>query len=199
MRRAPLRIVVYCPPEAIRHPNPTVPMEDLRYPIGRAQIEPELTEARRRELIDHIAAVPAGLRAAVAGLSAEQLDTSYREGGWTVRQVVHHLADSHLNAFSRFKLALTEDQPTIKPYDEQRWVETDDARTAPAELSLALIDALHARWTLLLRSLGPADFDRTLNHPDSGVQALSRTLQIYAWHGRHHTAHITSLRQRMGW
>jgi len=132
-------------------------------------------------------------------LSTEQLDTPYRPGGWTVRQVVHHLPDSHLNSYIRFRLALTEKEPTIKPYDQERWAELDDAKTAPIEPSLALLEALHQRWIMLLRSLIPADFARTFNHPEMGIVTLDATLRLYEWHGRHHTAHITSLRERMGW
>lgn len=175
----------------------TIP--DLRYPVGEFQADPEATDSKRQALIDQIAEAPARVRAAVAGLTAEQLDTPYRPGGWTVRQVVHHLPDSHLNAYVRFRLALTEAAPTIKPYHEERWAELSDARTAPAELSLALLDALHFRWVLLLRSLEAEDWTRTFHHPDLGLLTLDTTLQIYAWHGRHHEAHIAALRQRMGW
>src|SRR5208282_6109504 len=131
---------------------------DLRYPIGKRERIENVTESQRRALIDAIAETPAKLRAAVAGLNDKQLDTPYRPGGWTVRQVVHHLPDSHLNSFVRFKLALTEDEPTIKPYQENRWAELTDARTAPIEVSLVLLESLHRRWILLLRSLSPSDF-----------------------------------------
>jgi len=173
--------------------------QDLRYPIGKFQWEDNVSEARRREMIGQIAETPAKVRAAVAGLSAQQLDTPYREGGWTVRQVVHHLADSHLNAFVRFKLALTEDEPTIKTYEQQLWAETPDAKAAPAELSLAMLEGLHQRWAILLRSLSPADFSRQFTHPEHGKMTLERLLGLYAWHGRHHAAHITGLREREGW
>jgi hypothetical protein len=139
------------------------------------------------------------LRGAAAGLDNQRLDTPYRPGGWTVRQVVHHLPDSHLNSYVRFRLALTEDEPIIKPYDESRWAELTDARTAPVEISLAFIESLHRRWMLLLRSLAPADLARQFRHPELGVVSLDRNLALYAWHGRHHVAHITSLRERMGW
>jgi uncharacterized damage-inducible protein DinB len=172
---------------------------DLRYPIGKFEWEGGLTEEKRRQYIDDIAEAPGKLRAAVAGLSEPQLDTPYRDGGWTVRQVVHHLADSHLNAFVRFKLALTEDRPTVKTYNEQLWAETPDARNAPAELSLALVESLHRRWTVLVRSLAPADFARSLRHPELGEVTLEKYLAMYAWHGRHHVAHITGLRERMAW
>jgi hypothetical protein len=174
-------------------------MTDLQYPIGQPALRDDLTDQERRILIDAIAVAPGALRAAVAGLSPPQLDTPYRPGGWTVRQVVHHLADSHLNSYVRFRLALTEEEPTIKPYDQARWAELEDACAAPPELSLALLESLHARWVQLLRSLGPADFARTFRHPELGLMTLDRNLQLYAWHGRHHIAHITSLRTRMGW
>lgn len=174
-------------------------MTDLSYPIGRFQFEGEVTPARRAEWIDQIEEAPAKLRAAVSGLSGQQLDTPYRPGGWTVRQVVHHLPDSHLNSYVRFKLALTEDAPTIKPYNEALWAELGEARTAPVEISLALLDALHRRWVLFLRSLRPEDFARTFRHPALGIMTLDRNVALYAWHGRHHVAHITSLRERMGW
>jgi uncharacterized damage-inducible protein DinB len=181
-------------------------MEDLSYPIGKFpewgpsdKQELEITGARRNQFIDDIATAPAALRAAVSGLSNEQLDTPYRPGGWTVRQVVHHLPDSHMHAYIRFKLALTEDEPTIKPYNQQLWAELSDAKTADIEMSLKLFEGLHQRWVRLLRSMKPEDFQRKFIHPESGVNVLDRTLQMYAWHGKHHVAHITSLRKRMGW
>ncbi len=174
-------------------------MTDLRYPIGEFSYPGEETADERRRAIDEIEATPVRLRAAVQGLSPQQLDTPYRPGGWTVRQVVHHVPDSHLNAYTRFKLALTEDEPTIKPYDEARWAELADVRTAPLGVSFRLLEALHQRWVLLLRSLRPEDFRRTLRHPQQGVMTLEQMLCYYAWHGRHHVAHITSLRERMGW
>src|SRR6476620_9464894 len=153
-----------------------------------------MTDARRAECIARIAAAPEHLRTAVAGLDDAQLDTPYRPGGWTVRQVVHHVPDSHLNAYTRIKLALTEDEPTIKPYEEARWAELPDARTGPIEISLALLEALHRRWVLLLRELQPADFTRQFRHPEHGrAMSLDEVLALYAWHGRHHVAHITSL------
>jgi len=173
--------------------------EDLRYPIGQFQMPAAVSDEDRRRWIDEIAAAPSGLRAAVAGLADEQLDTPYRPGGWTVRQVAHHLPDSHMNAYCRFRLALTEQEPTIKPYDESRWAQLADAQGAPVDLSLALLESLHRRWVLLLRSLGPADCARTYVHPEYGRRTLELTLALYAWHGRHHIAHITSLRDRMGW
>jgi uncharacterized damage-inducible protein DinB len=174
-------------------------MMDLSYPIGRFSYAGENTEAERRALIGRIQQAPARLRAAVAGLSPEQLDTPYRPGGWTVRQVVHHLPDSHMNSFCRFRLALTEDTPAIKGYDQQRWAELFDSRTAPVEDSLALLEALHRRWVVLLRSMTPADFARTFLHSEMGPVTLDRNLALYAWHGDHHVAHITSLRDRLGW
>jgi len=174
-------------------------MEDLRYPIGKFRADSEVTDAKRRQWIEEIAATPAALRAAVAGLSDTRLDTPYRPGGWTVRQVAHHLPDSHLNAYVRFKLALTEAEPTVKTYDEAAWAELADGRTAPVELSLALLDSLHRRWVLVLRSLSPGDFARTFRHPEWGTVTLDWYLQQYAWHGRHHVAHVASLRERMGW
>jgi uncharacterized damage-inducible protein DinB len=174
-------------------------MDDLRYPIGKARMETRLEDGERREMIDQLEETPARLRAAVAGLTAEQLDTPYRPGGWTVRQVVHHVPDSHLNAYVRFKLALTEPEPAIKTYDEARWAELPDTRSVPVEVSLALLENLHRRWVTLLRSLDAADFDKTVRHPDYGVINLNQLLGLYAWHGRHHTAHVTGLRERMGW
>ena len=171
---------------------------DLRYPIGKFQSVQKLTEAERRQSIDAIAEAPARLRAAVAGLDDKQLDTPYRPGGWTVRQVTHHVPDSHMNAFIRLKLALTEDEPTIKPYDEARWALLADAKE-PIEASLALLDNLHQRWVPLWRSLAPADWARKLNHPEMGVMTLDNLAAIYAWHGRQHVAHITALRERQGW
>jgi hypothetical protein len=174
--------------------------EDLRYPIGQFRYEGEPDQHRREQWIEEIAATPANLRAVVAGLAPHQLDTPYRDGGWTVRQVVHHLPDSHLNAYTRIKLALTEDVPVIKPYQEARWAELPDGRAAPIELSLNLLESLHHRWVLLLRQLTPADFRRRFVHPEHGRPIeLQETLALYAWHGRHHVAHIASLRRRMSW
>ena len=174
-------------------------MSDLRYPLGDFVARPSITPIERQELITALDTTPARLRAAIAGLSAQQLETPYRPDGWTVRQTVHHVADSHINAFVRFKLGLTEDVPTVKPYAEQHWAELDDSRTADPEISLRLLDVLHQRWTLLLRSLSPESFARTLRHPESGTMSLDVVLQMYEWHGRHHIAHITALRERMGW
>jgi uncharacterized damage-inducible protein DinB len=177
--------------------QPTV--TDLRFPIGKHKREENLTPARRSALIEIIAGTPQKLREALHGLSAGQLDTPYRPGGWTVRQVVHHMPDSHLNAYIRFKLALTEEQPTIKPYEEDRWAELPDTFNTPVEVSLALLESLHVRWVNLLRSLTEADWQRTLQHPQNGEMTLLNVLELYAWHGPHHVAHVTSLRERMGW
>lgn len=170
-----------------------MPDLDPRYPIGRFVYDGPMTEARRAGAIDTIAAAPAALRAAVAGMTAADLDTPYRPGGWTVRQVVHHLPDSHLNAYVRLKLALTEEQPTIRPYDEARWAELPDSRDVPVEVSLALLEALHLRWVALLRALPPGSFERTLIHPEwPEPMSLDRLVALYAWHGRHHVAHVTA-------
>jgi uncharacterized damage-inducible protein DinB len=174
-------------------------MSDLRYPIGRFDMETNPTDDERRLLIDEIALTPSRLRAAISTLSDEQLDTPYRPGGWSVRQVVHHVPDSHLNSYVRCKLALTEEEPTIRPYLEDRWAMLEDSRITPLEVSLDLLDALHERWVVLLRSLAPEDFQRTFRHPDLGFVSLNKNVALYAWHGRHHVAHITSLSERMGW
>jgi hypothetical protein len=174
--------------------------DELRYPLGRFAYRGLLTPEERRDCIARIERAPAALRQAVGGLREAQLDTPYRKGGWTVRQVVHHLPDSHLNAYTRFRLALTEPTPTIRPYLEHRWAELPDARSAPIELSLALLETLHRRWVSLLRGLGPAEWELRYLHPEHGREwALDEVLAMYAWHGEHHVAHITSLRDRMGW
>jgi hypothetical protein len=173
---------------------------DLRYPIGNFAYDGAMTDARRAACVARIAAAPAALRAAVAGLSDAQLDTPYRPGGWTVRQVVHHVPDSHLNAYVRIRLALTEDTPTIKPYEEARWAELPDARTLPIEASLALLEGLHSRWVGLLGGLGTADGARQFHHPEHGrLITVDELIAMYAWHGEHHVAHVTSLRARNGW
>jgi uncharacterized damage-inducible protein DinB len=172
---------------------------DLQYPIGKFQWGGAITDAQREQLINQIEQLPAQLRQAVAGLTEEQVDTPYRPEGWTVRQVVHHLADGGTNIYIRFRLGLTEDEPTVKPFAQERWATLKDARTAPTELSLSLLESLHRRWVLLLRSLRPADFARTFRHPELGAVTLDKCLGMAAWHGRHHIAHITSLRDRMGW
>jgi hypothetical protein len=172
---------------------------DNRYPIGKFNWTGFDTPAQRAAAIDDIAALPAKMRAAVAGLSDVQLDTPYREGGWTVRQVVHHVPDSHMNSYIRFKLALTEHEPTIKPYDEAIWANLVDAKTAPVEPSLKLVEGLHQRWAQLLRSLSEADVRRKFNHPELGTVSIDQYLGLYSWHSKHHVAHITSLRQSKGW
>ena len=175
-------------------------MDDPRYPIGPFRFSGQANAESRGLCVAEIAAAPGHLRAAVSDLSPAQLDTRYREGGWSVRQVVHHVPDSHLNAYTRFKLALTEDEPTIKPYEEARWAELPDVRVTPVETSLTLLECLHRRWVLLLRAMTPADLARTFRHPEHGrLIALDEVLEMYAWHGQHHVAQITSLRSRMGW
>jgi hypothetical protein len=171
---------------------------DLRFPVGEFKPEESYTEADRVRFIEEVEAAPARLREAVAGLGEEQLDTPYRPGGWTVRQVAHHLPDSHFNGYVRMKLALTEDEPMVKTYMEDRWAELADYKAAP-DVSLTLLDAVHQRWVSVLRSLGPAELARKFRHPEWGTISLEQQLALYAWHGRHHVAHITSLRERMGW
>jgi hypothetical protein len=173
--------------------------QDLRYPIGRFQPPDVYTPELRARWIAQIAAAPARFRRAVAGFTPEQFDTPYRPEGWTVRQVVHHLVDSHINSYVRYRLALTEENPTIKPYQEARWAELEDAQSAPAELSLDLLDNLHARWVILLNSLSPQQLARTFVHPERGPVSLDFNLAMYAWHCLHHEAHIATLSQRMGW
>ena len=173
--------------------------DDLRFPTGKFHFNPNVTPELRRKSIDAIRDTPGALRAAVRGLDDAQLNTPYREGGWTVRQVVHHVPESHMNAYIRFKLALTEDNPTIKPYNEDAWSNLGDVPRAPVETSLTLLDALHERWVTLLELLQPEAFERPLVHPDIGPIPLDRLLQMYAWHGPHHVAHVTSLRTRRGW
>lgn len=175
-------------------------MSDLRYPIGKFQLDHEpLSAEERRTLIDRLASAPDTLEELVGSLSDEQLDIPYRSGGWTVRQVVHHLADSHLNAYVRFRLTLTEDDPLIKTYEQDRWAELADARFAPVDPSLQLLRGLHTRWVALLRQLSPEQFMRCCRHPELGAVSLDRLLALYAWHGRHHTAQIRALAERSGW
>jgi uncharacterized damage-inducible protein DinB len=174
--------------------------QDLAYPIGKYVRPKSLTSDERRKAIQTIAETPGKLRAAVQGLTDAQLDTPYRPGGWTVRQVVHHVPDSHMNAYIRFKLALTEDTPNIKPYDEARWAELEDGKSKLVEHSLTLLDSLHARWVFLLERMKPGDFSRSVNHPEwTGPMSLDQLLAMYSWHGPHHTAQITTLRERSGW
>jgi DinB superfamily len=174
-------------------------MTDPRYPIGKFHFEGAPTPNQRTKLIAEIEQAPIALRGAVEDLSPEQLDTPYRDGGWTVRQVVHHVPDSHMNAYVRWKLALTEDEPTIKPYAEDRWAQLADTQSTPVEVSLALLESLHTRWVQLLRSIQPADWKRNFRHPELGLVSLEKNLAIYAWHGKHHLAHVTELKKRMGW
>lgn len=170
---------------------------DYRYPIGKFEFTGKISTAQREQWIREIETQPARMRQAVEGLSEDQLNLPYREGGWTLRQVVHHVADSHINAYTRFKLALTEDNPTIRPYFEDRWAELPDSM-ADIGVSLALLEALHQRWVILLKALSEADYERTFQHPESGTTtSLAYNLGTYAWHGNHHLAHITSLRTRL--
>jgi hypothetical protein len=174
-------------------------MEDLRYPVGKFQFPESVSASERAAFVSQIEETPASVRAAIAGLADSQLDTPYRPGGWSVRQLAHHIPDSHMNSYVRFRLALTEDTPLIKPYEESRWAELADARSMPVEPSLALLESLHARLVPLLRSLVDADWKRSFRHPESGLIRLDQNAALYAWHGRHHVAHITALRGRMGW
>jgi uncharacterized damage-inducible protein DinB len=174
-------------------------MTDLQYPVGKFEYQGPLSEAEKSVLIQQIADTPVHLRSATTALSESQLDTRYRTGGWTVRQVVHHVPDSHMNSYVRFKLALTEEEPTIKTYAEDRWAELADTPATPIDVSLALLESLHDRWVRLLRSLSPEQWKRSFRHPDLGPMNLEKTLALYAWHGRHHVAHITELRKRMSW
>ncbi len=172
---------------------------DPRYPVGTFEMPAQVTASRRQQAIDELAATPAKLRAAAKGLSESQLDTPYREGGWTVRQVVHHVPDSHLNAYVRLKLALTEEKPTIKPYDQEAWANLADSKSTPIEVSLTLLSTVHDRWDRLWRSMKPEQFSRALVHPEHGERSVDWLLFLYEWHGRHHTAHITELRKQKGW
>jgi uncharacterized damage-inducible protein DinB len=174
-------------------------MGDIRFPIGKFQAPAEYNAAGRKIYIQQIEELPAQLRAAVKGLSNDQLNEPYREGGWSLRQVVHHVADSHMNAYMRFKLAVTEDEPTIKPYNEKSWAGLEDSLKADAEVSLVLIKALHQRWAMFLKSLDEQQFSRAYIHPETGKGVVDRILALYAWHGLHHIAHITQFRERNGW
>lgn len=181
--------------------SPTATAPDVRYPVGEfKRPTATLSSSERATMIDQIEQTPANFRAAVKGLNDKQLAMPYRPEGWMVRQVVHHVADSHMNAYCRFKLALTEDVPTIKAYDESKWAELVDGKSALVAESLTLLDVLHTRWVMLLRSMKPADFNRMLNHPEwKAPGSLDVLLALYAWHGRHHCAHITELRKRESW
>jgi hypothetical protein len=170
-------------------------MTDPRFPVGKFEWPGEVTAADRARYIQTIADLPSMMRSAVSGMSEAQLDTPYREGGWTVRQVVHHVPESHMNAYIRFKLALTENEPTVKPYDEAAWAMLNDVKEAPIEASLGLLDALHQRWVVLLRGIAEPDWKKTFRHPEIGVVRLENNLALYAWHSRHHLGHVTSVRQ----
>jgi hypothetical protein len=172
---------------------------DLRYPVGNFEWSGSTTPEERQSYLSVLAKAPDLLRQAVAGLNDSQLDTPYRPAGWTVRQVVHHVVDSHMNSYIRFRLALTEENPTIKSYDEALWAQLPDANGPLVETSLCLLDCLHKRWIALLSVLSEQQWLRTLHHPESGTMSLDKVLAIYAWHSRHHVAHINNLRARMGW
>ena len=175
-------------------------MSDPRYPVGKFVLEGAITPERREQWIVEVGETPARMRAAVHGLTEGQFDTPYRDGGWTLRQLVHHVPDSHMNAYIRFKWALTEDNPTIKPYDEARWADLSDTRNTAVGVSLMMLDAVHRRWVVLMRGMGEEDWARTYYHPErEKTLRLDLALAEYAWHGRHHVAHITMLRDRMGW
>ena len=177
----------------------TVPVEDLSYPIGKFVYAGALTREQRLAALDAIERTPSNMREALSGLSPEQLDTPYRPGGWTVRQLAHHVPDSHMNAYLRTKWALTEDQPAIKGYEEKLWAELPDTRLTPIETSLTLLEAVHRRWNHLLRAMSDSDYARTFRHPEHGVRTVDWMVALYAWHGPHHVAHVTSLRQRNRW
>jgi uncharacterized damage-inducible protein DinB len=178
--------------------------EDLRYPIGKEEEQEEYgseyDEQLKIQLLTDIKMLPSGLEYAIQNLDAAQLETSYRPGGWTVKQLVHHVADSHINAYTRFKLGLTEDNPTIKPYDQEEWAKLSDTEKLPVNISLTLLHAVHARWCQLMSDLNESQWQRTIYHPERKVKiTLWQLLKSYAWHSRHHTAHITKLRERMNW
>ena len=173
--------------------------KDPRYPIGKFDQSITVTIEMRNDFIKTIEALPLQLRMEVENLSQKQLDTPYRDGGWTIRQVVHHLPDSHINSYVRFKLALTEDNPQIKTYEEHLWAELPDSFKTPIDVSLNLLESLHTRWAILLRSLTDEQFEKTFQHPEWGNITLSKTLALYAWHSKHHLAHITELKKKMGW
>ena len=172
--------------------------EDLSYPIGKFDKSFEFTPELKKQFVNEVAELPQKLKAAIENLNDEQLDTPYRPEGWTVRQTIHHIADSHLNSYIRFKLALTEDTPTIRPYYEDRWAELADSEM-PIDVSMKIIDGLHSRWANLLNAMSDEDFQKLLNHPESGEWTLEKMLGLYDWHSRHHTAHITKLRERRNW
>jgi hypothetical protein len=178
----------------------TLTLETLRYPVGKFIFPEQISSEEISAMLKIIDELPAKLRSAVTDMNEEQLNTPYRDGGWTARQVVHHLFDSHSNAFTRMKLAVTEDNPTIKPYKEALWAELEDGKNTPVELGLVLLEALHKRWLIFLRSVGEKDFHRTFVHPESKrTQTIAQAVALYSWHCRHHLAHITELKKRMGW
>ena len=175
-------------------------LESLRFPIGRFKLQENISQDMLRFCIQDIEALPGLIRRAVNNLNDSQLDTQYRPDGWTLRQVIHHVADSHVNSYIRFKWALTEDAPTIKAYDEKKWAELEEAKTAPVEVSLNLLEALHRRWVMMLKNLSKADLKKTFVHPVSGfAYTLEVAITLYAWHGKHHLAHIESLKERSNW
>lgn len=174
-------------------------LESLKYPVGRFKPHFTMSEAQRMACVEEIAACPELLAQALIGFSTAQFDTPYREGGWTVRQLVHHLFDSHANAYIRVRLALTEDNPRVTAYDQDSWAHLPDSLSAAPEISVALLRGLHQRWVMTLKAMSVDQFKRTLEHPDNGPMALDVVVQMYAWHGRHHVRHITALRERMGW
>lgn len=175
-------------------------LQQLRYPIGKFQVPQSITTDRVKQWIETIAAAPQQIKEAVENLNDKQLDTPYRPGGWTVRQLVHHIADSHTNSYIRFKWTLTEDNPTIKAYDEKLWAELPEAKSAPVEISLLMLEAIHRRWVMMLQNLSPSDLKRTFVHPESGATIpLDVLMSLYAWHSKHHLAHIVNLKERKGW
>lgn len=174
-------------------------LEKLKYPIGRYQVADNINKTSIDNWIKEIESLPQRLADAVKGLKPEQLRTPYRPEGWTVQQVVHHIADSHMNSYIRFKLSLTEDKPMIKPYDEKLWAELPDSKLTDVSVSFDLIKALHKRWAILLKQLSKEELDKEFLHPESGMKKLNETICHYAWHGNHHLAQITSLKQRMNW
>jgi len=174
-------------------------MIENQYPIGKFTFSTDPDKQERERLIGNLEKLPSEFKASIQDLTDDQLDTPYRSGGWTVRQVVHHLADSHLNSYIRYKWTLTEDQPMIKDYNQDLWVETPDISQAPPGMSLSLLEAIHERWTYLLKTLSDKDFERIFRHPDMGEMSLNQAMPLYDWHGRHHTAQIWGLRKKMGW
>lgn len=177
----------------------TPDLSALQYPTGKFSFKDDMTPEKRNNCIHDIESTPAKLREAVKGLTDEQLDTPYRPEGWRVRQVVHHIADSHINAYVRIKLALTENEPTIGTYQEKNWAKLNDVFQTPVEVSLSLLESLHKRWVVLLKSLTEEDYKRKFIHPESGLKTVDWLIALYAWHGKHHIAHITTLRKKMEW